>query len=171
MGNLGVLINVNRVAASSVEDFVQAYGAGLARLCFQLTGTHDASLDLVQDVLELVHAKWSKVAAADHPYAYVRRMTLNKHLNNSRRRIPTVATDPILLDHQSEPTTRGDDLMWQALAGLPTRQRAALVLRYYEDCTEAEIASTLGCRPATVRSLVSRGLAALRTSDLLRSES
>jgi len=156
------------------EEFVAAHGGALGRLCLQLTGAHDAALDLAQDVLERTYAKWSRVARADHPYAYVRRIAVNAHLNAARRRLATVATDPALLDLPAdEPPHAGgrpDEELWQALVALPPRQRAALVLRYYEDCPEADIAAALGCRPATVHSLVARGLATLRASDLLRSE-
>ncbi len=149
------------------------YGGALGRLCFQLTGGHDPALDLAQEVLERVYVKWPKVARADHQYAYVRRLAVNTHLNAGRRLLRTVPVDPLSLDRAVElgpESVPGDDL-WRALAALPPRQRAALVLRYYEDCPEADIAVALGCRPATVRSLVARGLAALRTSDLLRSDS
>ena len=84
------------------EGFVGAYSGALGRLCFQLTGSPDAALDLAQDVLERVYAKWPKVARADHPYAYVRRMAVNTHLNNTRRRLTTVASDPATLDRPVE---------------------------------------------------------------------
>lgn len=158
-------------ARLTFEEFVAAHGGALGRLCFQLTGAHDAALDLAQDVLERVYAKWSRVARADHPYAYVRRLAVNTHLNGTRRRLRTVATDPALFDTPVDDPPGPDESLWQALATLPPRQRAALVLRYYEDCPEADIATALGCRPATVRSLVARGLTTLRASDLLRTES
>lgn len=153
------------------EDFVAAHGGALGRLCLQLAGTHDAALDLAQDVLERVFAKWSKVARADHPYAYVRRIAVTTHLNSTRRQLRTIATDPALFDTPIDDPPAADESLWRALATLPPRQRAALVLRYYEDCAEADIATALGCRPATVRSLVARGLTTLRASELLRTES
>lgn len=131
--------------------------------------TETFALDLAQDVLERVYAQWGRVSRADHPYAYARRIAVNTHLNNTRRQLATVATDPAEFDgavDQVEP----DDTLWRALATISPRQRAALVLRFYEDCTESDIAAVLNCRPATVRSLVARGLATLRASELLRSE-
>jgi RNA polymerase sigma-70 factor (sigma-E family) len=162
--------------SESFEEFVAVYGAPLGRLCHQLTGSHDAALDLVQDVLERVYVKWSRVSRAEQPFAYVRRLAVNTHLNSTRRRVPTLASDPAVLGAAVPPapdgteTVAAEDELWRALALLPARQRAALVLRYYEDCADAQIAEALGCRPATVRSLVARGLAALRASDLTRSE-
>jgi RNA polymerase sigma-70 factor (sigma-E family) len=162
--------DVSSSAASSFEEFVAAHGGALGRLCYQLTGAHDPALDLAQDVLERVYSRWSRVARAEHPYAYVRRIAVNTHLNHLRRQLLTLATDPMALDVAVDDPDLPDDELWQALASLPDRQRAALVLRYYEDCPDAEIALALRCRPATVRSLVSRGLATLRTSDTFRSE-
>ena len=168
MGRNGVSSGVSD-GAETFEEFVAAFAGTLGRLCFQLTGAQDAALDLAQDVLERVYAQWAKVSQADHPYAYARRIAVNTHLNSTRRRLTTVATDPAEFDtavDQAQP----DDTLWQALATIPPRQRAALVLRYYEDCTESDIAAALNCRPATVRSLVARGLTTLRASELLRSE-
>ncbi|HWU19918.1 MAG TPA: SigE family RNA polymerase sigma factor [Nocardioides sp.] len=151
----------------SFEAFVAADGARLGRLCHQLTGSHDDALDLAQDVLTRVWQRWSRVAAAEHPYAYVRRIAVNMHLNSIRKRRPT-PSDVEPVDRAVDPDLdrRPDDELWHALHRLPARQRAALVLRYYEDLPDEETAAVLGCRRATVRSLVARGLETLRTFEL-----
>lgn len=150
----------------TVEAFVDAHASALGRLAYQLTGDHDCALDLVQDVLVRVLGSWDKVAAADHRFAYVRRTMVNLHLNSRRVRIP-VPTDPAVADAMAgRPDRTRDhaerDAMWRALGELPVRQRTVLVLRYYEDVSDEEIAVLVGCRRATVRSLAARGLMALR---------
>lgn len=153
------------------DAFVDAHACALGKLAHQLTGGHDSALDLVQDVLVRVLGSWDKVARADHQFAYVRRMMINLHLNSGRRRT-TVSADPRISTAalvEADRTHEYDELdaMWRALRELSARQRTVLVLRYYEGCSDHEIAAIVGCRRTTVRSLAARGLAGLRSSAQL----
>lgn len=130
--------------------------AGLLRLAYLLTGSRAVAEDVVQDAFVQLHRRWDSVRV---PAPYLRTSVVNgcrmHHRRNSREqaRFADLVTDTV------QPET---PVVLDALAHLPYPQRAALVLRYYEDRPEAEIAELLGCRPATVRSHVHRGLAALR---------
>lgn len=146
--------------------FVREQTATLLRSAYLLTGSAAAAEDLVQDTLVRLLPKWDRVAAADVPMAYVRRSLINGFLNQRRR----PSSSELVIDELPEPIDGRDlgadvtnrDLVWRLLATLPDRQRAALVMRFFEDLADEEIAATLGCRLGTVRSLVSRGLATLR---------
>lgn len=139
---------------SLADLYRQQYGP-MVRLAYLLTGSNAVAEELVQDVFARLHRRWGR---AEHPQAYLRTSVVNACRSHRRRvllerrrpaEVRTAATD--------EP-----DEIWDALASLPARQRAALVLRFYEDLPEADIARVLGCRPGTVKSLISRGLAQLR---------
>ena len=111
------------------------------------------------------------------PHAYVRRMVVNEHLSWRRRHRRLVAHAqlddllPSVPDHAAQHAERLDLL--ERVGRLPARQRAAVVLRYYEELDDAEIASVLGCSTSTVRSNIARALATLRVHgrDELRTES
>ena len=104
--------------------------------------------------------------AADVPIAYVRRSLTNAYLNQRRRRSSSEIVTDAVPDRPTERSVFDDladrDEVWLLLSTLNERQRAALVLRYYENLDDSEIATALGCREGTVRSLISRGLATLR---------
>ena len=152
-------------ADEAIADLLSRSGDRLLRLAFQLCHDRTAAEDLVQQALEQVYRRWRARGVVEQPHAYARKAVLNEYLR--RRRLASsheVLTDAL---HETPGRVGADaiverDAMWQALGRLPRRQRAALVLRYYEDVPDAEIAVLLGCRPATVRSLVARGLAGLR---------
>jgi RNA polymerase sigma-70 factor (sigma-E family) len=145
-------------------EFVRVSLPGLLRYGHALTGNpHDAA-DLVQTVLEKVGARWSHVRRkTGDPLSYVRRSMANAHISRWRRtrkeslvaelpdRIAITETDPF----EHEP-------LWRALRELPPRQRAVLVLRYYEGLSEVDIARTLGISQGTVKSQASKGIASLR---------
>lgn len=150
-------------------QFVREQTATLLRSAYLLTGSSPAAEDLVQDTLLRLFPKWDRVMAADVPMAYVRRSLVNGFLNQRRR----PQSRDIVVDEVPERLDPGvgrdigvdvsnRDLVWRLLATLPDRQRAALVMRYFEDLADPEIAESLGCRLGTVRSLISRGLATLR---------
>ena len=141
---------------------------GLLRYAVMLTGDRELARDLVQDVMLKAHAQWRQVSGADHPRLYVRTMITRAHISWRRRwsvRNVLIAFDS---DHEPAPspdhavnlTDRAD--VWQRLASLPRQQRAVLVLRYYEQLTDTEIATVLGCSAGTVRGYASRALATLR---------
>jgi RNA polymerase sigma-70 factor (sigma-E family) len=153
-------------AATEFDDFVRARHPALLRFAYVLTGDPHLAADLVQDALERTGMRWRFVQRQDAPEGYVRRAIVNAHLNQRRRRRrERLVADPPELA-QSTVETR-DDLLWGLLAGLPPQQRAVLVLRFYEDLTEAEVARVLDCAIGTVKSNGSRALAKLR--DALRS--
>jgi RNA polymerase sigma-70 factor (sigma-E family) len=147
-------------------QFVREQTPQLLRSAYLLTGSSSAAEDLVQDTLVRLFPKWDRVMAADVPLAYVRRSLVNGFLNQLRR----PASRELVLDELPELADARDvgtdvttrDLVWRLLATLPERQRAALVLRFFHDLDDDEIAAYLNCRPGTVRSLISRGLASLR---------
>jgi RNA polymerase sigma-70 factor (sigma-E family) len=143
------------------EEFTAARLPALLRYAMLLSGDRELARDLVQEVLARALVKWGRIGTIEEPYAYVRRMVTNEFLSwRRRRKLTTVPLDEAHEAATPEPETP-DDLRG-LLARLPGRQRAVLVLRYYEDLTDDEIAAALGCRVGTVRGYASRGLAALR---------
>lgn len=154
-------------ADEAIADLLSRSGDRLLRLAFQLCHDRAAAEDLVQQALEQVYRRWQARGVVEQPHAYARKAVLNEYLR--RRRL--ASSHEVFTDtppDRADGATAGDDAiaerdaMWQALGRLAPRQRAALVLRYYEDVPDAQIADLLGCRAATVRSLVARGLAGLR---------
>lgn len=151
------------------EEFVDSRLAALLRYAVMLTGDPHLAQDLVQETMVRVQLNWRRVNRADSPEQYVRRMLTNQFVDWRRgswfRRV-LLRAEPdesvaVPVDHTEVTTDR--DQLWSRLARLPRRQRAALVLRYYEDLPDAEIAEVLGCAVGTVRSSISRALATLRT--------
>ena len=147
-------------------EFVRQHTPALLRTAYLLTGNGPAAEELVQDTLVRLYPKWDRVAAADAPLAYVRRALTNGFINHSRRasrREYAVADLPESIDDYDAGARLADrDEIWAGLRRLPERQRAALVLRFFDDVSDEDAAAALGCRVGTVRSLISRGLAALR---------
>lgn len=151
-------------------EFVRQALPGLLRYGHALTGNpHDAN-DLVQSVLERIGARWPTVRRrAGDPLGYARRAMANAHVSRWRRfrRERLVGEwSEADLPHSAvvwQPDRFEDEPLWRALRALPPRQRTVLVLRYYEDLSEAEIAATLGISRGTVKSQASKGMAALRT--------
>ncbi len=147
-------------------DFVRENTPALMRTAYLLTGNPQAAEELVQDTLVRLYPKWDRVSAADVPLAYVRKALSNGYVNSTRRasrREFAYADVPEHVDEHDEYGRLADrEQLRDVLAGLPGRQRAALVLRFFEDLDDADTADALGCRVGTVRSLISRGLAALR---------
>ena len=151
------------------EEFADSRLGLLLRYAVMLTGDQHTAQDLVQDTMVRVQLNWRRVAASDSPDGYVRKMLTNQFIDLRRgswlRRVLLRAEpDPVRavpFDHADESAER--DRVWGMLAKLPRRQRAALVLRYYEDLPDADIAEVLGCAVGTVRSSISRALATLRT--------
>ena len=144
------------------EDFAAARLPALLRYATLLCGDREQGRDLVQEVLTKVLLKWDRIARADEPYAYVRRMLTNEYLSwRRRRRLVTVPLDHAPEPVAGRPAEHGAEL-WALLTRLPRQQRAVLVLRYYEGLGDQEIGDVLGCAAGTVRSYASRALATLR---------
>jgi len=151
-----------------VEDFaefVRMSLPGLLRYGHALTGNpHDAA-DLVQGVLEKVGSRWQSVLGkGPDPLAYVRRAMANGHVSRWRR----FGRENLVADFPDAPAQAQIDRLeheplWQAMRELPPRQRAVVVLRFYEGLSEAEIADSLGIAKGTVKSQNSKAMATLRT--------
>lgn len=146
--------------------FVREHTPALLRTAYLLTGSAAAAEELVQDTFVRLYPKWHRVEAADLPMAYVRRAMANGYVNQRRspaRREFAYQDVPESADSRDDFGQLADrDEIWRGLGTLPAQQRAALVMRFFEDLSDADTAAALGCRQGTVRSLISRGLAALR---------
>jgi RNA polymerase sigma-70 factor (sigma-E family) len=151
----------------ALTDLIARSGDRLLRVGYQLTHDRAAAQDLMQDALLRVYGSARRRGAApDDWYAYLRRAVINEYLRNRRlRRSAEVLTATIperpTIDRQDDRIADRAE-MWATLGALSPRQRAVLVLRYYEGLPDGEIAALVGCREASVRSLASRGLAVLR---------
>ena len=137
---------------------------------YLLTRDRQAAEELVQDTLVALYPQWSRVADAQSSIAYVRRSLINRYLNQQRRgsasevvvdftddRAPQLRPDPDFAHRIDD-----RDQLRRALRTLPARQRAAVVLRYFHDLSDQQVAEAMGCRASTVRSLISRALGTLR---------
>jgi RNA polymerase sigma-70 factor (sigma-E family) len=149
----------------SFRDFVVARGPDLTRMAALLCQDRAEAEDLVQDTLASAYASWRRIEAATSPEAYVRRMLVNRHVSWWRRhrgRVEPRADVPDTVTPDPTDAAATTDAVRRMLRELPPKQRAAVVLRYYADYPDAQIAETLGCTEPTVRSQISRALATLR---------
>ncbi|TDP93789.1 SigE family RNA polymerase sigma factor [Labedaea rhizosphaerae] len=158
---------------SSFDDFVDERLDGLLRYASVLTCDAELAKDVVQEVLLRAQQKWRRIGPMAAPTAYVKRMILNEYLSLRRRRAAheaaavAVAREELVDDPSGSYDER--EAMLARIAALPPKQRAAVVLRYYEDRTDGEIAELLGCGASTVRSHLARAIAALRTDHVTTS--
>ena len=159
---------------AAFREYVLARGTALLRMAIMLTGNRADAEDLVQAALAKTYLAWGKIndrAALD---AYVRRAMVNTHISWWRRRkleeFPTdELPDQVVADHAYESDMA--EVVRRALDRLPRRMRAAVMLRYFEDMTEQEIATALGISLGTVKSTVSRAVARLRIDSELGEDS
>ena len=142
-------------------EFVVARQAALLRTAYLLTGHAQDAEDLVQTTLVKVVPHWRRIA--DNPEPYVRRVLVHENVSRWRRRRWREESTAVLPESLADAPDH-DELMAvrAALAGLAPRQRAVLVLRYYDGLSETDIAATLGIAPGTVKSQARDGLARLR---------
>ncbi|WP_238007030.1 SigE family RNA polymerase sigma factor [Dactylosporangium sp. AC04546] len=148
------------------HEYVYARGPALLRLACLLTGDPHRAEDLVQEVLVSAYTKWHRISTADRPDVYMRRMLVNANISWWRR----LTNREVAIDAVPDRRREGDheqavadrDAMWRLISALPPKQRAVLVLRYYEDLDDAAIAGILSCSTTTVRTHAARGLATLR---------
>lgn len=154
-----------------VNDLVTKHGTWMLRLAYLLTGDRATADDIYQDTLVKVVARPWRVGAARNRRAYLRRMLVNCHIDAGRRRyatleIPAGTENSALSAADSSPILAVElrQEMWEAISRLSVPLRTALVLRYYEDLDDHEIASVVGWSRSTVRSNVSRALTELRRS-------
>ena len=151
------------------DEFLREQLPALVRFAGVLTADTHLAQDLTQDALVAAHARWSRIGRMDRPDLYLRRMITNGYLS-WRRRWSVRSIQPVADTDRLEGSTAPDpavrladrDHVGLLLATLTRRQRAVLVLRFYEGRTDQEIATILGCSAGTVRSHVSRALAGLR---------
>jgi RNA polymerase sigma-70 factor (sigma-E family) len=170
---------ISTVSASTREmesgrlgDLFERHAPDAVRLAYLITGDRSLAEDLVQEAFVRMYGRFRDLRSADAFPWYLRRTVVN--LANSHFRHKKVERTYVEREGRRPADGWGPDLgarqeMWESLLRLPERQRTAIVLRYYEDMTEAQTAEVLGCRLGTVKSLVSRGLEALR-NEMRRGE-
>jgi RNA polymerase sigma-70 factor (sigma-E family) len=148
------------------ETYVREVGTGLLRFGHALTLDRADAEDLAQETLIRVGVAWSRVRRDGNPVGYAQRTMVNLFLNKRRRKadIPVVEVPEHGRDDPGFAAVDAASGLRDLLASLPPRQRAAIALRFVEDMPDDQIAELLGCSPQTVRSQVSRGLAALRAT-------
>jgi len=171
----GVPMRPRRAESSDAEfaAWMAARQGALARTAYLLTGSQSAADDLLQATLTKIYLAWPRIADRQHVDAYARRALVNEHRSTWRRtsRRPEVLAETPPDRGEQPPEYDGErEAVWQLVQGLPPRQRAVIVLRYYEDLSEAQIADLLGISTGTVKSQASRALAALRERVPAREE-
>jgi RNA polymerase sigma-70 factor (sigma-E family) len=166
---------VNSDDEHAFAEWATARLGPLVRFGFALTHDEGAAEDLVQLALVRTLLAWPRLRNHDDPEPYVRRVMVNEQLSTWRRkrRHPEVRLEPhaaaeALPAEDAELVER--DRVWRELVNLPPRQRAVLVLRFYEDRSERDVAELLGCSVGTVKSQTSKALAKLRAGELLSPE-
>ncbi|MGW0661958.1 SigE family RNA polymerase sigma factor [Streptodolium elevatio] len=156
--------------AAAFHEFVRSQWPRLVRTAYLMTGDYAEAEDVAQTALARAGAAWRRIQATERPDAYVRRILVNCNNNRFRRKRPALVLAERPPDAAGpDPTVRVDqrDALRVALLKLPPRQRAAVVLRYWEDLPEAEVAQAMGCSVGTVKSQAARGLAKLREDPAL----
>jgi RNA polymerase sigma-70 factor (sigma-E family) len=151
---------------AQLRHFVQTAWPRLLRTAWLMCGDQHEAEDLTQTTLVKVVRSWARIERKDDPYVYARAVLANtaaSRWQRRRRHDQLMAADqgpPPVPDPAAAVVLR--DAVWRALNTLPARTRAVLVLRYFEDLTEAQIAQTLGCSVGSVKSQASRGISRLR---------
>lgn len=169
-GRLGLALvstaRSNDSAEAEFVGFVTARQQALLRFAYLLTSDHHTAEDLVQTALAKTYLSWGRLRDRGALDAYVRRIIVNENFSLWRRpwKRNESPSDELPEAEVSSPETHDGDAMWRIVQTLPTRQRATVVLRYYEEMSEAETAMVLGCSVGTVKSQTSRGIAALRSA-------
>ncbi|MFC4783907.1 SigE family RNA polymerase sigma factor [Nocardioides sp. MAHUQ-72] len=150
---------------SAFADLVEARSTSLLRLAYAVVGDHQLAQDLLQEALVKVYVAWPRLRDSAAAEAYVRRTIVTTAISWRRRRSfhePPVAVVPDRDDGDETDRLTTHGVLWEQVRELPSRQRAALVLRYYEDLSEAETAELMGCSVGTVKSQVATALLKLR---------
>ncbi|MFD4656394.1 SigE family RNA polymerase sigma factor [Kitasatospora sp. NPDC058444] len=155
-----------RDATPNFEEFVSACGPKLLRMAWLLTGDRHQAEDLLQTALAKVWPKWERISL-DRPEAYLRKVLVNCHVSWWRRRWTGELPHDELPDRPSAGSDPYEDVVLgqvvaQAVRALPPRQRAVVVLRFFEDLSVEETAEVLRCSTGTVKSQTHHALAALR---------
>lgn len=151
--------------SAEFDAFVATSGAALQRTAYLLTGDHSAAEDLLQDTLVRVWSRWSRVRAADRPMAYARKVLVTTSVSRWRAARARTGRERLVAEPPEAAGAeqpRRDDALWQAVLELPPRQRAVMVLAYYEDLTDQDAAEVLACTVGTVKSQRAKALRSLR---------
>ena len=147
------------------REFVLARGSALSRAAYLMTGNRSQAEELVQSALVKAAVRWRRLVAGGDPEAYVRKIMVNDHISwwrrFTRRELPEASAGVVVVRDQADRTAERLDLA-AALAKLPARQRAVIVLRFYQDLSEVETAAAMGCAVGTVKSQTFDALAKLR---------
>jgi RNA polymerase sigma-70 factor (sigma-E family) len=147
-------------------ELVAAVSNRLVRTGYAICGDQQLAEDAVQSAFVTAYRQWRRVRAARNPEAYLRKMVVNQLLGWKRRKWFTSTTalgagaEPAQASHEARVIEHQH--VWTVVSSLPPRQRAVIVLRYYEGLSEAEIADVLGIRPGTVKSQSAAAIATLR---------
>jgi RNA polymerase sigma factor, sigma-70 family/RNA polymerase sigma-70 factor, sigma-E family len=166
---------VNRDDEQAFTEWATTHLGALVRFGFALTHDEGGAEDLVQTALTRTLLAWPRLRNQVDPGQYVRRVMVNEQRSawRSRRRHPEVRFEPLGVADAFPPDEAElveRDRVWRELVNLPPGQRAVLVLRFYEDRPEREVAALLGCSVGTVKSQTSKALAKLRAGELLDRE-
>lgn len=157
--------DLHAAATDAFDSFVAAHGSRLLRTALLLTGDQPSAEDLLQETLMRAWSRWHRVAAADEPGAYVRRMLVNASVSRWRS-VRHRLTRERLVEHPPERVWTDpaghDDQLWAVVCALPPRQRAVVVLSYYEDLSDGQVADALGTAVGTVKSQRAKALRTLR---------
>ena len=153
---------------ATFDDFVAARSRALLRTAYLLTHDHALAEDLLQTSLAKAWFAWRRVDG--NPEPYVRRILVNTYASWWRRKWNGEHPTDELPERPTDETGTEPTDLWQAMERLPRRQRAVVVLRYFEDLTEAQTAELLGCSVGTVKSQCSKALAKLRIDPALAQE-
>ncbi|MEY9942041.1 RNA polymerase sigma-70 factor (sigma-E family) [Streptacidiphilus sp. MAP5-3] len=158
------------LAEVDFDAFVAAHWQRLTRTAYLLTGDHHEAEDLVQVTLAKVYPHWARIRRLDAPNAYLHRAMVNNGFSRQRRRRARQLLMP-WVPERAQPSAMAQveqrSALLRALDELPPRQRAVVVLRYWEDLSERQVADVLGCTTGNVKSQASRGLAKLRNHQAL----
>ena len=161
-------------AREDFRSFVAARSPALLRTAYMLSGNRADAEDLLQTALAKTYLAWDRIREREAVDGYVRRVMVNTQTSWWRKRKVDEHPSEHLPERPSGRDVTADldlhDALWTALSGLPKRQRAMVVLRYYEDLSEAETAEVMGVSVGTVKSTTSRALAKLRDASGLRDD-
>ncbi len=155
-----------RSGGRAFEDWLAAREGALQRTAHLLTGDVHSAQDLVQTTLAKLYLRWDRVRSVDNIDAYARKALLNEHRSSWRRPVRRAEQLVEAVPDLPAPDPPGYDgsreAVWRFVCSLPAKQRTVVVLRFYEQLTEAEIADLMGISVGTVKSQSSRAIAALR---------
>lgn len=152
--------------AGGLDDLYVRHAPAATRLAYFLTGDRDLAQDLVQDAFVKLAGRFRHLRQPDAFDAYLRKTVVNLFMSHLRR-LRLERAHLKREGREPEATNEGVDVadrdqLWRALLRLPQRQRAAVVLRYYEDLSEQDASDVLGCSASAINALVARAMAALR---------